>query len=129
MGEQTLEVTIAGLRADVRQLATHSREAGKEAAEVICRDAVAAIQREAAVRLDRIEDAGSRHAVARASATTMVSAVVLAASASVAGVEWARWHYAGSVSLLAVLITAAASVAVVGASFAIGHLAAGIARS
>ena len=129
MGEQTLEITIAGLRADVRRLATDSREAGKAAAEVIRRDAVAAIQREAAVRMGRIEEAGSRHAVTRASAIIMTSAVVLAASAAVAAVEWTRWHYLGSVSLLAGLVGALASVAVVGASFMVGHLIAGIWRS
>jgi predicted phage tail protein len=129
MGEQTLEVTIAGLRADVRRIATDSWEVGKAAAEVIRRDAVAAIQREAAVRMDRIEEAGSRHAVTRASAIIMTSAVVLAASAAVAAVEWTRWHYVGSVSLLAGLVGASASVAVVGASFMVGHLIAGIWRS
>ena len=129
MGEQTLEITLAGLRADMRRLATDSQAAVAQAGEAISRAAATAIQQEAAARMERIEAMGSRHAVARASATTMVSAVVLAASASVAGVEWARWHDMGSVSLLAGLVTAAASVAVVGASFVIGHLAAGIARS
>jgi hypothetical protein len=129
MGEQTLEITLAGLRADVRRLATDSQAAAAQAGEAISRAAVTAITQEAAARMGCIETMGSRGAVARASATTMVSAVVLAASAAVAAVEWTRWHYLGSVSLLAGLVTAAVSVAVVGTSFMSGYLAAGIARS
>ena len=129
MGEQTLEITLAGLRADMRRLATDSQAAAAQAGEAIRRAATAAIQQEAAARMERIEAMGSQHAVARASVTVMLSAVVLAASASVAGGECARWHDTGSVGLLAGLVTAAASVAVVGASFMLGHLSAGIGRS
>ena len=129
MGEQTLEVTIAGLRADVRRLAKDSRSATKEAGEAMRRDAVSAIQQEAATRMDRIEAMGSRHAVARASATIMVSAVVLAASAAVVGAEWARWYYLGTASILAAVVTAVASAVVVGAAFLAGHLAGGIGRA
>ena len=104
MGEQTLEITLAGLRADMRRLATDSQAAAAQAGEAIRRAATAAIQQEAAARMERIEAMGSQHAVARASVTVMLSAVVLAASAAhtqampnAGRLNW-RWMTAGRIA-------------------------------